>query len=495
VGGTDRIDLHGATDSWEKYPDAALAPLSNPYRRREPEKTLLYEVVRDNLPAFLTDAQGQSPDGQGVPWFVQKEFEKYLDCGVIDRGFCRVLCSSCGTEIVVGLSCKQRGFCPSCTTRRMLDVSFHLVDRVLPFVPYRQWVLTYPGSSRLRLAYDREFFVAARRIALAAIFAWQRREARKVGIADPRVGAVSFAQRFSSSLAIFPHLHLVVPDGVFFEAQDGRVLFRALCKPGVDDLEKVASRIARRVFRWCEQHPIEDEPRDGLAATYAAAVETRRRSSGDPTPPRPSKLVAQVEGFSLEAGRHVGENDREGLLRLLKYGMRPPLAVDRLSRGSDGQLVLRFKKPLRDGSTAVHLSPMELMRRLAAIVPPPGFHCTGYHGLFASHSKLRPKIVPAMAAPEERTTPSAADAPPRDAVSGSGEEADRFSPFPAPEPRERYLDWASLLRRTWNVDVLKCPRCGSRMELIAFVTDPDLCAEILSQLGITRPEKHQHGRH
>ena len=48
--GSDRIELHGATACWERYPDGVLAPLSSGYRRREPEKTLLYEVVEQNLP-------------------------------------------------------------------------------------------------------------------------------------------------------------------------------------------------------------------------------------------------------------------------------------------------------------------------------------------------------------------------------------------------------------------------------------------------------------
>jgi len=186
--GSDRIELHRATPCWEQYPDAVLAPLSSGYRRREPEKTLLYEVVEQNLPAFLAETMEKSPDGEGLPWFVEREFRNYLDCGILSRGFCRAVCPRCGHEIVVGLSCKGRGFCPSCTTRRMLDTAAHLVDRVLPVVPYRQWVLAFLRFLRLRLGYEKAFFVAARRLVLAAIFTWQRRAGRRHGIAEPLVG-------------------------------------------------------------------------------------------------------------------------------------------------------------------------------------------------------------------------------------------------------------------------------------------------------------------
>jgi hypothetical protein len=36
-------------------------------------------------------------------------------------------------------SCKGRGVCPSCNTRRMAETAAHLVDHVLPRLPVRQW--------------------------------------------------------------------------------------------------------------------------------------------------------------------------------------------------------------------------------------------------------------------------------------------------------------------------------------------------------------------
>ena len=83
----------------------------------------------------------------------------------------------------------------------------------------------------------------------------------------------------SEGLVGLPSLHLVVPDGVFFEA-DGRVLFRALPKPAVEAVERVAARIARRVHRWLERHELLEEPRDGLAVSYASATQVRRPPPG-----------------------------------------------------------------------------------------------------------------------------------------------------------------------------------------------------------------------
>ena len=40
--------------------------------------------------------------------------------------------------------------------QEMADTAAHLVDRVFPHVPARQWVLSVPFALRYRLAYDAE---------------------------------------------------------------------------------------------------------------------------------------------------------------------------------------------------------------------------------------------------------------------------------------------------------------------------------------------------
>jgi hypothetical protein len=349
----------------------------------------------------------------------------------------------------------------------MFDTAAHLVDAVLPHAPYRQWVLSFPSVLRLRLAYESTFFEAARGIVVASVFNWQRRAARRLGLKKPLVGAVSFAQRFASSLFLWPHLHLVVPDGVFQLQPDGSVAFHPLPRPTVEDLAHIAARIARRVARWLERHALPEEPRDALAATFAAAT-APSRASNNALEPRLCKLAALVEGFSLEAGRHVHAHDREALERLCRYGTRPPFALERLSRTDEGQLVLRFKKARDDGATGVTFSPLEFMRRLAALVPPPGFHATSYHGVFASRAKVRAQVVPPPSVPSPEA-PSDAPPPPDSATA------------------ERSLCWAELLFRTRGVDVLRCLKCGGRMKLIAFITEPNLARDILQRLGLAPP--------
>ena len=88
--------------TYERTPGAASAPLpgvpskgavppvggvSAPggiYRRHEPEKTVLYGIVQEHLETFLD--QAREPDGDGYPRFVEKEFRRFLQCGLLCHG-------------------------------------------------------------------------------------------------------------------------------------------------------------------------------------------------------------------------------------------------------------------------------------------------------------------------------------------------------------------------------------------------------------------------
>ena len=121
---------------------------STEYRPRNPEDNPLYGVVSRHLETYLARQRERE---RPVPRFVERELRAFLDCGVPARGFLRVHCDVCGKDRIVPFSCKGRSICSSCCGRRMADTAAHLVDRVLPMVPIRQWVLSLPISLGLRL--------------------------------------------------------------------------------------------------------------------------------------------------------------------------------------------------------------------------------------------------------------------------------------------------------------------------------------------------------
>ena len=48
----------------------------------------------------------------------------------------------------------------------------------------------------------------------------------------------------------------------------------------------------------------------------------------------------------------------------------------------------------------------------------------------------------------------------------------------------RRMRWAALLQRVFEVDALRCPRCGSTMRLIAAIEDPAVARRILRCLKL-----------
>ena len=82
-------------------------------------------------------------------------------------------------------------------------------------------------------------------------------------------------------------------------------------------------------------------------------------------------LAWENSGFSLDAAVRVGAHDRAGLERLLRYCARPPFALERLELLDEQQRHLPAAQPQRDGTTALSLTPLELIDHLAALIPPP----------------------------------------------------------------------------------------------------------------------------
>ena len=76
---------------------------------------------------------------------------------------------------------------------------------------------------------------------------------------------------------------------------------------------------------------------------------------------------------------------------------------------TDGeQLTFRLKTPWSDGTTHLLLSPLELIEKLAALVPPRRLNLIRYHGVLAPNASARKQIVPAPLVEATSIEPTAA---------------------------------------------------------------------------------------
>lgn len=246
---------------YEAAPGTAAAPLPDAHRPRRPDHSVLYRLVAQHWPAYLADRRARDPDGAGVPRFIEDAFESFLRCGILSYGFVRVRCDECHQDSLIGFSCKKRGFCPSCTARRMHDEAAFLVDQVFPRVPVRQWVFTFPRPLRLALFFDHRLATEVLDVCLRVVFSWQRKKARALGLdlraparsQSARNAAVSFLQRVGSDLRPNLHFHCLLPDGVFARPADStdpdaRPVFHPIDPPSDDDVRDLLRTVLRRVL-------------------------------------------------------------------------------------------------------------------------------------------------------------------------------------------------------------------------------------------------------
>jgi len=357
----------------------ARASLAAPivYARRQPEKTTLYQAVAEHLPAFLAAAdEAERP----VPKFVRREFEAFLDCGLVERGAVRVRCPRCGFDRLIAFSCKSRsGLCCSCSARRMLNVVTHLCDHVIPDVRVRQWVITVPPPVRYLLAYNADLLARITSIFVHAVFAHLRQVARRElkvpEGARIEAGAVCVPQRFNSALGLAPHLHAIVADGVWVQTEpNGRSTFHALPEPKQGEIAAVAWSTCERTVKllqkrglWSDADAGEDNlaQKEPLLAALATASISGVLAMGLNAGQRPMRLFGRAAlreeerhakgpknayGFDLHAGARASAADRKGRERLCGYLLRPPLSNDRLTRTVGGQYRIALKRIWDDGT-------------------------------------------------------------------------------------------------------------------------------------------------
>jgi hypothetical protein len=119
--------------------------------------------------------------------------------------------------------------------------------------------------------------------------------------------------------------------------------------------------------------------------------------------------------LSVDAKACIEAWDRAGLERLFRYWARSPFALERLEATDAERLVYHLPKPSPDGRTDSMLTPLELIDRLAALIPPPRVHRYPYHGVLAPNAPLRAAVTAlarAPAAPPSRVPPAQSFATP-----------------------------------------------------------------------------------
>jgi hypothetical protein len=310
--------------------------------------------------------------------------------------------------------------------------------------------------------------------------------------ADIQPGSVTFIQRFGSAINLNLHFHCVFLEGVYLDRTDQglKPRFVKAEPPSDTDIAALVQKISHRVMRKLRQFgylepslaaavatgydPLRNDAPE-LAQTLAASVQqriafgeragqqVRRIGSGfgdaGETPTLTGPRCASVHGFSLHANTQVPAHRRDQLERLIRYTARGAVSLERLAQDANGDLVYTFTHPWSDGTTGIRLSPLELLEKLAALVPLPRVHLVRYGGCLAPHCHLRGAIIPT---PRQQGV--------------DGKETRTETP---------YWHWARLLGRVFDLDMATCPLCHrGALRIIAAITHESVITRILRHLQL-----------
>ena len=275
------------------------------YRPRRPSESVLYRCVQEQFETWLAQCRDGHDDEGSVPEYVEREFRRYLACGILAHGFAR---ARCGHDFLIAFSCQGRGVCPSCNTRRMVATAPDLADHVLPNLPLRPWVPAVPKRLRYFVEREADLQGAALRRFLPAVEACLRAHSPGSGPAA-RLGAAALIHRFGSTLNAHLHLHCAVIDGVFEPAPTDGVVFHDATGLDATATGLDAAAIAQAQAQvcaggCCATAPGRPSPWTGCANSIPSTSSTTPRSGAPEAVARRSRRRCSYSTASPLSSRH-----------------------------------------------------------------------------------------------------------------------------------------------------------------------------------------------
>jgi hypothetical protein len=364
------------------------------YRPRDHEASPFIKVVRERFDEFekVYPQRYQERYGYWRP-VIRSSIDKFLKCGDLKEGFARVRCPDCKTEFFVAFSCRQRACCPSCDQKRALLLAHRLKNEVLADVPHRQWVFTIPKRLRVYFRYDRSLLGKLCRAAYDTVCDVFRLEIDGDSGIPAMVGGV---QTFGDLANFHPHIHAIVPDGVFTES-GYFVPIPEIWKHRAVELwqEKVFAILL-------DEHKITTE-----------VVESMR--------------AWKHSGFSVDNSVYVANDDKEGMQRLVEYIARCPFSLTRMvSFTKDGNILYRAAHPncvpfpLSGDATLMAgiprnfevFDPLDFLAEVTQHIPNKGEHQIRYYGWYSNKKRgMQEKRCPELAEGKKPKPPMAPGSP------------------------------------------------------------------------------------
>lgn len=401
---------------WERSRNQQLS-----YARRRPEETPLYRVIyqyHEEL-AYVWDDVFRERYGC-LRDIVIESFQRYLSCGILRHGCARVACTECSHSELLAFSCKRRGLCPSCDTKRAHLFAENLTQQVLSTHPHRHLVFSLPKRLRVYFRYDRTL---TKYLYSAAWSAW--RTVTAVDDSPRQTGLVAALHSAGDMLNFHPHIHAIALSGSI----DHEDTFYPLERPDQKELE---AAFADNVFRTLLREELIDEETVDSMKSW------------------------EHSGFGVFIGD--ASSDSERMLFLARYLKKSTVALERLEL-TEAESCIRIIKSKDEPWVYRDFTPLDFLAQLSQHIPDVFEQTTRYYGAYSS-----------------RTRGATSRKKPNWVTCSSAELEDA--------PKKASSTWARLIKKVYEVDPLVCPKCGGEMKIVAFIQQQREIKQLCENLGL-----------
>lgn len=193
----------------------------------------------------------------------------------------------------------------------------------------------------------------------------------------------------------------------------------------------------------------------------------------------------QHSGFNIHCGSPVSFSDADNIERLARYIVRAPISQERLKYIPDNKSENGIGKAVYEGKTTYRVetfSAVDFLARLVTHIPNKQEQTVRYYGYYSNKSRgMRAKAEAASGTADN--PPAIGDSTVDNIISLT----DNRSAL----TRKRFKkNWARLIQKVYDVDPLKCLKCGGKMRIISFIEDEAVIKKILSYLNLWLPQYH-----
>ncbi len=340
----------------------------------------------------------------------------------------RVFCDGCGHDYFVAFSCRMRVACPSCSTKRSILFGEKIRELVRP-ISHLHVTFTIPKILRAWFRRNRKLL---KRMVQSANWAIRVYFIESLGITDGCTGGIYCVHSHGKYFNHHPHVHALVPAGIMREG-----VFH--------ELRSISSPVIAGLFRARLLKVLLDE---GIISQQMVDLLLGWNHNS---------------GFNVHARGRIRGADMEAIENVARYMSRAALSVERVRYNRAEDTVTVYKKPFGSSPEESRSYPVgEFMALLASHIPAPYESLVYYYGVYSSSHRGKQR----RENKEDQETEFL--------LINTGKGTAGGNPTST---------WARLIRRIFEVDPLRCRKCGAEMRIIAFITDFRQTSRILEHMG------------